>query len=172
MTTAKLYKHQTTLVCSGLAVIAFGLWSIVRVSLLFYLQHSRILQLIMEGELGVLTGQSTDTITAILFGVAIGFLILDLLFRLYIGLSAIREGNGKRRRLAYVVLAIVYLVFLLGSDVYYRFLSGEAFAAGTISAFFIDLTSSVAFMAIIRSSLAIRRLKREEKAEGGAAHAA
>ena len=114
MTTAKLYKHQTTLICSGLAVIAFGLWSIVRVSLLFYLQRSRILQLIMEGELELLTGQSTDTITAILFGVAIGFLILDLLFRLYIGLSAIREGNGKRRRLAYVVLAIVYLVFLLG----------------------------------------------------------
>lgn len=169
--TAEIRRHQTTLVCSGLAVIAFGLWSIVRAFLVLFFNMASVRaaaasQMPAEGvELPL------DTIITVTCIVIFVVLFLDLVIRSYVGFSAIAEGNGKKKRIHYIVYSILFLVFSLGGQLMLFISSArEELTVSVVISLLIEISSNIAFVEIIRSSLAIRRYAR--MTDRGDAHAA
>lgn len=149
---AKTRKHRYKLKCSGYAVIAFGAWSIIRVFMMKYLNP-----LGLENMLG--SSEYEAGYEPVIFIFFIVILAFDLLFRLYIGRNAIREGNGERRRLTYVVLAALYVGVSIWSDFSYivGLFSGKS-SSDVLAAIIVDLTTCVALVEITVSSLYLRKL--------------
>ena len=112
----------------------------------------------MFGQQTELPQELFDLITFLFMLVLLAF---DLLLRLYIGKSAIKEGRGVSRRLIYVVVAVLYLLTSVLSD-------GSALLAlpeqeltlSLLSSLVIDLTSCIAMGEIIFTSLILRRIGR------------
>lgn len=73
---AEIRRHQTTLICSGVAVIAFGLWSIVRSFLWLFFDNALVQNMIEEEtRSGILTEISADSILTALY-IAIAVFVL------------------------------------------------------------------------------------------------
>lgn len=171
--TALIYKHRTNLIYSGLAVMAFGLWGIVRVLALFYLEKSRLIEVaeisILENNVDI----SVETILTISMLLVFSAFLIDLAFRLFVGLSAIQEGRGRNKRITYLVFSILYLVFTVCVDILIGIsLERDFFSVSHIIVVIIDITSCIAYIVIIRSSLTIRHLERSIIAERRDGHAA
>lgn len=165
---AKMRKHQTTLICSGVAVIAFGLWSILRTMMMLIFRKSYFRELLAgNGDIPV------ELSTKILYITIFVMLILDLLFRLYAGMKAIREGSGKHRRITYIILSILYVAFFVSMDVFLFFDDyGRGVNIENIAGLIIDLTTQIAFIEIIVSSIALRLYEHRQRSGEGASHAA
>ena len=118
-----LRKYESILVISGLGVIAFGLWSIIRAGIFYFLYPLELTDYLDQTDIDeiMLTGreQSVDFITdhmdvVITIFIFIG-LSIDLLLRVYVGLSARSYGRGRRRRGLYIVIVwIMAIVSLTG----------------------------------------------------------
>ena len=158
---AKIRKNQSKLICSGAAVIAFGLWSIVRVFLMRFMDPISLEQF----------WDAPDNIPQedfyfLIFVVLLVFLVIDLLLRLYIGLSAIREGKGKRKRIVYVVVAFLYGLLSAVSDPQYFIETAESEITLTgVAMTVVDLTSCIAMFEIVVSSVRLRRLQKSTDGE-------
>lgn len=155
---AKIRKLRNKLICSGYAVIAFGVWSIVRIILL---------RLTGAPTLHDMLGQEQGpAVERFLYILLTAVLSMDLLFRIYVGRSAIREGQGERHGLFYLILTFLYTAVSLWSDLSY--LSG-AFHGGAdsamIAANIVDITTCIAMGEIIVSSLYLRILEKEQRAK-------
>ena len=151
---AAIRKYRYKLIYSGYAVIAFGAWSIARVFLMKTFDASGL-----QDYLGV-ADNLPETVNPA-FAFLLAGLALDLLFRLYVGRSAVREGRGTKKKLTYVVLTILYTAVNLLADLGYLLglLRGNESTA-LLAAVIVDVTASVAMLEIIVSSLALRRLGR------------
>lgn len=164
---AKIRKHQHTLVHSGLALILFGLWGILRLSVMIIQNGSVIAEMIPKDPI-LTPKQALILVYSLVFVVAAG----DLLVRLYVGIRAIQEGRGRSRRITYVVISVVVLALYAYSDItffgtsLYKGLTTEA-----VATIIVDFTSCIAFWEIIFASLAIRRYRRMERREKGEAYA-
>ena len=120
----KLRKYESILVISGFGVIAFGLWSIIRAAIYYflypldianYIQQSdldEIMALGQEGGLEVITDNLGTIVTVFIF---IG-LSIDLLFRVYVGFSARRDGRRLKKSGLYVLIAWI-MAFLMFSHI-------------------------------------------------------
>lgn len=170
--TAKIRRHQTTLICSGLAVIAFGFWSIVRAILVLWFNMAQV-RAAAEENMPVDALFSFDTLLTISFVAVFVFLFMDLAFRFYVGLSALSEGNGKQRRVTYIVLSALFLASsLCGQLALFVSSAKEELTMKIIVTLIIEISSNIAFIEIIRSSLAIRRYFRRGNAVPGGTYAA
>lgn len=85
---AKIRKQRSILLSSGLGVILFGIWSIVKFILMRYMDISQFERLI-----GTIEELPPKTYETFMFIFILVFLIFDLGARLYIGKSAISEGR-------------------------------------------------------------------------------
>lgn len=163
---AEIRRHQTTLICSGVAVIAFGLWSIVRSFLWLFFDNALIQNMIdEEARSGILAEISADKILTA-FYIAIAVLVfLDLCLRIYVGLSAVSEGRGKHRRITYVILSCLFLAVSLYSDLSLLIsYMPDALTLETVASFIVEFSSLIAFVEIIRASLRIRKYNRSTEA--------
>lgn len=97
----QLRKNQNTLVVIGLGVIAFGIWSVIK-SVLLNVFSGQPLEGISEEETAV---------KVIFWILLVGSLAIDLRLRFYVGLSAINEGRGRKKRKAYIVWAF-FMAFM------------------------------------------------------------
>lgn len=150
---ARIRRHQDILTCSGYAVILFGAWSIVRMIMIKILDPLELDSLVESA------GEADDLFRAVVFAVIIIMLAVDLLFRLYIGRSAIKEGSGEKKKLTYVILAAAYAAASIWSDVSYliRSLAGST-SLEMVGSVIVDLTSCIALLEIVISSLSLRKL--------------
>lgn len=168
----KLRKYEHALVVSGVGVIAFGLWSIVKATIYFILipldQLTRTQM--AEGMSELQSMGITDRALGYLIAAAILFaMLIDFSLRLYIGRAAVIDGRrlGKKR-FVYVILAMFVaagLVLSLLSRVL-RLAAGEdslwteAIAQANVSTI-VDLTSLMALIEMIIAAFMVRRLRRE-----------
>ena len=157
---AKIRKHQDILKCSGYAVIAFGVWSIIRMFLLKILDPLGI-----EEMVEIQSEESREFLVAVYFIMVVVLLCVDLLFRVYVGLSAVHEGQGKTVKPVYIVLTALYAAVSVWSDLSYFFhLNTGSFSLNMLASTIIDLTSCVAMSEIVCSSLSMRRIRKTEAA--------
>lgn len=168
----ELRKYEHTLVISGVGVIAFGLWSIIKAVLYLILvpvDDLKVLQstdeVIAMRDLGL-----TDRQIAYFFVAVVLFvLVADFALRLYIGRSAFADGRRIRnKRLTYVIWAIIVSAGLIativsrivtlgaGEDNIWR----NVTAAGNVS-IIVDMTSLFALVEMIIAAFIVRKLRRE-----------
>ena len=166
----KLRKYEHALVISGVGVIAFGLWSIIKAATYFILLPLDQLKAAAMGqELGDVQLQATDRETAILLAAAIIFvLVLDFAVRLYIGRSAFVDGRRlKKKRFAYVIMAMFVAAGLvsnlvtrcvqMGSD---KETAWDNVVASANVSVVVDITSLLALIEMIAAAIMVRRLRK------------
>ncbi len=111
----ELRRNRDTLVIVGTGVITFGVWTVVKILLHYYLDHSEIIDILRENIEGY---DNADPFTKnIYFGIYIFvfsvILAVDLALRFYIGRSAIAEGRGIKKGRLYIVLTGIMALFYI-----------------------------------------------------------
>ena len=151
MIEAKLRKRKDILISSGKAVILFGIWSIVRIILAELFDPEELKELI-----GNVSGTPDEVYLVLSFVMIIALMSIDLLIRYYVGKSAISEGNGQKRNVAYIILAGIYVAVTIAFDCYGITALKDGVTIMVISTFLIDISSSFAFAEIMFSALMVR----------------
>ncbi len=149
----ELRRNQNTLVMSGIGVIVFGVWSLIRF-LMYILINARYLR----AELGLESG----TEYAVFYLVVALLLLADLGLRVYVGCAAIREGMKDKAGRVYVAIA-VFLAASAAFSAYQDFLTfSEAYTdvADGYAATLADITSLVILVQLVISSLRLKRMRR------------
>ena len=105
----ELRKCRRSLSICGISVIALGLWSVAKAILNSILNQTvldTMLNKISFNKLPLLKSES-DTITFTVYLTSALVLIFELGLRVYVGLTAISESHGTRRRPVYIVLTVI-----------------------------------------------------------------
>ncbi len=152
----RLRRNENYLVIIGTGVMAFGFWSVIQTVLLLLLSPQAV-------------SEYFDTVSGPDFSPNIGYVLLmvlttlDLLVRLYVGLSARAEGFGAKKGNLYVVFAVLLCFFhllALVTAVLNRFRNYLGFEDAVMS-LLIDITSLVTLVELVNSIFKVRWLKRE-----------
>lgn len=155
---ADIRKQETTLICSGWAMIFFGIWSIIRMVLLRFIDPDHFIDFL--GDIDYQLDSSLLNLILLLF---IILLFFDLLLRMYIGFSAIKEGHGKlKKRYTYVIIAIICFVISIGSDVASVItLIDDDVTFEYVLSTIIDISIQFATLEVIIASIRLRKLSKD-----------
>lgn len=146
----KMRRYQNLLTVSGLGVIIFGLWSVLKTILLLFMKE------------GILSEIPDDTFVRVMFFLILGgILLIDVLIRLYVGLSARAEGFGKKKGYGYVVIAILMALASLTSLVLIFFDSNEQSIWELIVSVIVEATSLVVTIELLVAAFTVKKLKKE-----------
>ena len=172
----KLRKYENILAISGVAVIAFGVWTIIKSAFYLLLQPFDIEIFIPPEQLAEMEAEMGPNVDILTSGVIVGaiffILFLDLLLRFYIGKSAYADGRArKRKRVIYVIVAIIMAVafangiwatvsnLLIGEPTEQS--EGVEYMRGVLTSVLLDMTSLLALIELIVSAIQGRRLRKE-----------
>ena len=170
----ELRRNQNVLVCVGTGVIMFGFWSVIKGIMTIFLQRDLLLETI-ETSKQSLSPEELEffdpvfTVVCIIIGIIVAIVML---IRIYVGLSARKEGMGRETRThrAYLVFSVILAVI----PVFYLVLE---FSEGVkslgsfldqIVPIIIDVTSLVMTIQLLVAGAKVRNLKRSlREAEEG-----
>lgn len=169
----RLRKYQNRLTVSGTAVIAFGVWGIIRAALFFLTQSVDIIKALgIEHEVKKLEGELPGVdIRFISSGIFLGFVFLimalDVLLRYYIGRSAILEGRGlKKKSIVYIVIAVIMIIILIIGFIPDSAIGIQVDASGSyniintaLTTRLLDLSSLLALLETVISAIRVRQLR-------------
>ena len=146
----KMRRYQNLLTVSGLGVIIFGLWSVLKTILLLFMKE------------GILSEIPDDTFVHVMFFLILGgILLIDVLIRLYVGLSARAEGFGKKKGYGYVVIAILMALASMTSLVLIFFDTNEQSLWELIVSVIVEATSLVVTIELLVAAFTVKKLKKE-----------
>lgn len=154
---AKIRKQQMMLIYSGTGVILFGIWSILQMAVMWYLDREHFISVITVDEEIPIPAYLFERILIITVIVLIS---LILLARAYIGSCAIREGYGHcKKHKGYIYVAIVFALLMIFSDMsnVVWYFNGEVDGSTLMSAI-LGLISGTATIEVIISSIKLRIL--------------
>lgn len=149
----ELQRSRSSLVISGTAVIAFGLWSVIKLVLSFLLlpdQYSDYL---------TIDGPGAGKALQILALAVVGLFVLGV--HVYVGLCARSEGIKGKRRYFYLAVAILMILFTAASIVLNVLYPGDSIM-DLIIQILVDITFIAALAELIYSSIVLKRLRRQE----------
>lgn len=156
---ARLRKHRSKLKASGYAVIGFGLWCIIRIFMMRYFDP-----LSFEEMIGEQTDIPQEFYDKVIFIGLLVFLAVDLIYRFFVGRAAIREGNGKTRKMIYAFFALVYGLVSVYADIQYTvLLFSEGGRLTGLTDILVDLSACIAMFEIVYSATAIRVLEKKSR---------
>jgi len=151
----KLRRYQNMLIISGTGTIVFGIWSILKTIINYSADIGSLIHLFDDVE--------ADGLFKVLAYVLFALIVLtDLGLRLIIGLSARSEGLGRKRRYAYIVLAVILAVIsaILFIVLLVRFvLAGNII--NTVVSMFVEGTSLFALIELIISAVMVKTLTKK-----------
>ena len=146
----KMRRYQNLLTVSGLGVIIFGLWTVLKTILLLFLQEAMVDDL------------PDGLFYRVLFFTLIGgVLLIDFLIRLFVGLSARAEGLGKTKGYGYIVVAILIAIASLVSLVLIFFDTADRSILELIVSFIVEATSMIATVELLVAAFTVKKLKKE-----------
>ena len=146
----KMRRYQNLLTVSGLGVIIFGLWTVLKTILLLFLQEAMVDDL------------PDGLFYRVLFFTLIGgVLLIDFLIRLFVGLSARAEGFGKKKGYGYIVVAILIALASLASLVLIFFDTADRSILELIVSFIVEATSMIATVELLVAAFTVKKLKKE-----------
>lgn len=156
----ELRRHRGSLVLLGLGVAAFGVWSVLKLVLYIVFREEFFRNAMGEEYFNIpFVRIGTYVILFIVLG-------LDLLFRLYIGMSARKEGLQKKSGKLYLVLTgliLLYSMFAVGSalvnvttqiDYYDSWLD---FVIETL----VDFSSGIISLELLYAGIRVKKLEKE-----------
>ena len=160
----KYRRIRNVLSTAGFGVIAFGIWSIIRVVL--RVAFSRQAQPDIDpNELDSMISQSGDdvkTFLLVLLILVIVFAAIEIALRLFVGLSARSEGRGKKKSIAYVIVAGILIPYYVIS-VIYNFMSFDYVngIVDNIISMIMDITSTIALIEVFVAAIRIRVMRKK-----------
>ena len=176
----KIRKYRDTLVTGGFALIAFGVWTVIR-SILSVSEELRAMQSGMKIEgfteaetQAVKEALSNNTIFTIVLVVIVVLMVVDLAVRVYVGYSARAVGLQKKKRNGQERSGIIWLIFgviLAALGVYslvtMLMTAGEILSQHSIVYYAIQLlaevTSLVVTIELVVSGFRLRGLTKKHK---------
>ena len=157
MKEVKLRRFRNLLTVSGLGVIAFGGWNVLKMILVFVMQRDTIEALFAEMSIDGLVKNIT-------IAIIIAVTVIDFLIRLFVGLSARAEGFGKKKGAAYIVFAVLLVLGSLSSLVLF-FCDPDSLTKSpilqTAVSVILEITSAVATVELLVAAITVKKLKRE-----------
>lgn len=143
----KRRKYQNILGISGLATIVFGIWSIVKSILLTALNS-------FQGSGDTVEIDKSDLLP--LFGIVLLYVLIDLLLRFYVGVSARRESKGKKKSILYLIIAGI-LGIITFANIIYTFL--QISSLETVDIFVSVIIEMISLFALVETIIYGIRLK-------------
>ena len=170
----RLRRDQNTLRIVGTGTIAFGIWSLVKFFGVLLVKKQEIITEIYE-EMYDSNPEMAETYKPLIFKVLLIFILIAILIelaaRLFIGLSAISEGGGKRRGVFYLIIACIMIVFSFLSSIAImtRMVSADYDPSGavmddtSVSSLIVELTSMIMMIEMVAASVSVRRSAGKER---------
>lgn len=155
---AKIRKQQSILISSGTAVILFGVWSIVRIVLLRFIDTTHYISYFELDNIPDILDISAAQYANIFMVFLVILLFIDLIIRTYIGFSAIKEGQGKyKKHITYIVVAGICAFMSICSDIssVISFIKGDVTFEWFLSVI-IDISIHIATIEIVISAIKLR----------------
>ena len=171
----KLRRYENRLAISGMAVIAFGLWSIVKALAYFLTQSYDVIDAFgLEDdshslEEGLKVADLHSAFSGVLIGIIFTVLVFELLVRVYVGRSAFLDGRElKKKSPVYIILSFLIALLLILSLVN-RAVTGIEGAATdrsevmdtAVVSNLLDITSLLALAEMVISGIRVRRLRKQ-----------
>ena len=149
-----LRKYKNILSISGIAVIAFGAWSVIKTLVFFSINRD-----LFNSEFIESAEEEALPLPAVIIALVI-VIALYIFLHLYIGLSARSEASGKKKGYFYLIFTFVYLVISYIS--YFQTASDDEDNLDTLLfSGFVDLTVIYVFFQVIINSLRIKKLNKK-----------
>ena len=156
----RLRKYINLLSISGIAVIAFGIWSVLKLLIFFLLNKDIIMSEIEE------LIEDTDTSTSAVLVAAIILMLISLTLHCIIGFSARSEARGKKKGYFYLILtAVIFILSLISFIQTSLSPTSEDNLDTIVSGGLIDLTMLFAFFEVILNSVRIKKLRKKADQE-------
>lgn len=167
-----LRKSRNNLIVMGSGIILFGVWTAFKMLAMLVLLKDETIEGLRKMASGVNAGATgewnsvipEDTVYLITMVLVALFMALALCARAYVGMSAISEGRGKRKRSFYLVVAAVIICFNMASFIL-NFISVNepeqmgAFTRDTsFSGLIIEFTSMVMLIEMLVSAIRARQI--------------
>ena len=168
----QLRKYKDNLVNSGKVIVLFQLWAIAKIFLSIFFGFGEAAgeetELVVDGMTVVETTEPVETVAAsptfliILVIFILGVVLLDMIFRIYIGRTAVAVGKGQKEgKKFYIVLAFIVLGVTLFGDVFsFQSLISSTFNIVSLFSFVVELTSVYALCDLIYSAIKVNKLSR------------
>ena len=165
----EIRKSQNILIVVGSGTVLFSIWSAVKMLGMLFLFREETVDAVpkMSGPVEELSDKAVFWIVIVVF---ILIMLVILGARVYVGMSAIAEGRGRRRSLIYILLA----AFMIISSIFYLCTGALTMEAPeqmgaltrdqSISNLIIELTSVIMLTQMVISALRIRKLTGGEAA--------
>ena len=158
MKEVKMRRYQNLLTISGLGVIAFGAWSVLKTILYFFLRKDDINEAFDK--------LTDDTFIRIMSIVIIALILLiDFGLRLYVGLSARAEGFGKKKGVFYLIVAIFIAVSSLLSLVMIFFDLRKAVQNSSVLelvvSIIVETTSMIVMIELLVGAFTVKKLRKD-----------
>ena len=162
-------KAQNNLIVVGSGTILFGVWSGLKMfGSVLMLRNETVSDFKRVIDVDY-TGMPDSAVFGAILVIAFVLFAIDILFRLYIGRSAIAEGRGKKKSPVYLLAAGIMITFSTLGIVKSLRAPDEITVIGalmprvTITSIVIELTSTIMLTEMIVSAIRIRGLRRAEK---------
>ena len=161
-----LRRSQNTLIVVGSGTILFSVWTVVKtLGSLFLLRDELVAFLRKTIDESGLTIPD-QYVFYIELAMVLIIMALFLVFRTFIGLSAVAEGRGFRRNNGYLILAVLLIIFNVAVMAvnFFSVHSGEAPLAlsngNSLPAQIIELTSIIMLFELVFSAIRIRNVRK------------
>lgn len=149
-------RYRNSMGISGIGVILFGVWNIVK-SILYFMFDNPVKDMLM----GYFEGGEIGTIVFIF---TISIILFDMILRLIVGLSAYAEARGKKKGKGYIVVGSLMLVFQLIILILSLGLFDSKQGAETIIdeavTFIVDATAAYALFDTVYSSIKLKMIRK------------
>ena len=156
----KIRRDENLMNVLGKAIIVFGLVSVLKL-IIVLLSDDDIIEYFKKGTI--------TTIAIIMVIIAIILIAaLEMIIRIYIGISAIKEAQGIKRSSAYLVLCAIFTVITLFLIVYsvIQLFQDENYILNFLAGFLLDVTSAAISVMVFITSIKVRvRRKKLGKVE-------
>ena len=171
----ELRRNQNTLIITGYGIIAFGVWTLVKTLGMLVFQRDEILSDLIDG-LKKVEVDITDIPDSVLFG---GFLVVislifmvDILFRVFVGRSAIKESRDKKRGVLYILVLIIMILRSLNTvfEILMMRIVGTVpvrlfhiATEASLSTMIVEITSMVLMIEMVIAAIRVKRLRKQLK---------
>ena len=154
----KLRRLENNLVISGTGLMAFTVWSMIRVLLFVYTYRDEVMLLLREE--GDWEGEDMPLPLLLLY-FALIFLVVALP-SLYVAKAARDEGRGRKSRRVYIVLAMIMLIPQAFTAIYSItdiFMAEDIFAAIVTAT--IDITVLSVLAETVTTAIRVKKYRKE-----------
>ena len=152
---AKIRRLENNLVTIGTGVVILSLWTLFKTILYV---------IVYWGKIKDLTSTLQPMETALVFGMVFAAVLIEFVLHSFIGLSARKEGEGKKIRPIYLIITEIILL-LYAALILIELLPlfrAEYFSLISVVSIVIDVTSCAFLIDMISSSVRLRKLKKQK----------